>query len=111
SDVLKGEMPMRWKGFVLGVATGAAVGYAMWKQCSRIRPESVIRRLRDQYSKQMDIIGTWVHTDPIEENIEGQITRVFQGGLSGWLEGKPYDVEFRIDSETGHILSTESTQS
>lgn len=98
---------MKWGKFLLGLAAGAAAGY-LWhksKEMKFLKPESVIENIKAKYRNKLEIIGSWIHIEPISEEHNGLEYKVYQCGITGVKDNEPYYFEFKVDADTGAILS------
>jgi predicted small secreted protein len=102
---------MKMGRFLLGVAAGIAVGYLLNKSVKKeyIKPEEVVQKLKRRYREKMEIIGSWIQVEPFSEEINGIQYHIYQGGLTGVIDGLPTFLEFRVDADTGSILSVSAT--
>lgn len=93
--------------FLFGVAAGIAVGYMIYKKEKKefLKPETVIHRLKNRYKKKMTITGSWIQVEPIREEFNGVQYNIYQAGLNGVVDGLPTFLEFRVDADTGSLLS------
>jgi predicted small secreted protein len=101
---------MKLGRFLFGVATGVAAGYLINKATQKtfVKPEKVVHMLKNRYKDKMSIIGSWIHVEPQCEEINGIQYNIYQGGLTGVVDGSPQFLEFTVDADTGTLLKVES---
>ncbi|WP_025025478.1 PepSY domain-containing protein [Caldalkalibacillus mannanilyticus] len=100
---------MKWGRFFLGLAAGMAVSYVYTKKKSPslIKPEKVIQMVKERYKETMSITGSWIHTEPKKEAINGIQYTIYQGGFTAVIDGYPTFYEFKVDADTGTLLQLE----
>src|SRR4051812_20449313 len=102
---------MNWKSFLVGTAAGAIGGDAVSElllKKSDVSPEQVLESVKNQFSKNGTIIGSWIHME-LEIFKKQQIQyRIYKGGISKNNDGKMEQYEFIADTSTGTILDIRS---
>jgi predicted small secreted protein len=96
--------------FLIGVAAGVTASYMLSKVTKRafIKPEKVVEIVKDRYKNKMSIVGSWIHVEPQSEEISGIQYNIYQGGLTGVIDGTPQFLEFTVDADTGTLLKVKS---
>lgn len=88
------------------VAAGAILGYLLVQQRKKeISPEKVITSLKERYRERFSVLGSWIYVEPQTEEINGFPCRIYRCGLTGWKDGKPHHLQFKVDAYTGRVLS------
>lgn len=100
---------MKLGRFLIGIAAGIATGYVLSKtqKTKLVKPEKVIQLVKNRYKGKMNIVGSWIHVDPKSETLNGIQYNIYQGGLTGVIDGSPQFLEFIVDADTGTLLKVE----
>lgn len=102
---------MKFGRFLLGVAAGVAVSYVLVKEAENrkyVRPEQALQHLKDRCKGKLNIVGSWIHVEPMIEELNGIQYNIYQGGLTALENGTPRYLDFKVDADTGTILSLEN---
>lgn len=101
---------MKLGKFLCGVAAGIAVSYLVVKgtETKYVKPERVIQQIKNKMKDNMNIVGSWIHVEPVIEELNGVKYNVYQGGLTALQNGMPHLIDFKVDADTGTILSWQS---
>lgn len=101
------ELPnVKWGRFLLGLASGMLAGYMLVQNKERmVQPERVIQSLKERYKDRLSIMGSWIYIEPQIEEINGVKYHVYQCGLTGLSDGKPSHLNFKVNAQTGEVLS------
>ncbi|WP_202078353.1 PepSY domain-containing protein [Caldalkalibacillus salinus] len=103
---------MKLGRFLLGVAAGLTASYVLNRasESQYVKPEKIVQEIKGKYKHKMEIVGSWIHVEPISEERSGIHYHVYQGGLTGMVNDQPAFVEFKVDADTGTILEVETDQ-
>lgn len=101
---------MKWKFITIGLAGGAAIGYALARLQSsgELSPEKALQQVKKAAKKELSLDGAWIYLTPQPFNKNHLSYNVYKGGLTAKDDGGIRHYDFVADAKTGTVLNLEA---